>query len=151
MNFMGEILTALVMIGIALGPFPKNKSFDSFDQSQTTTKFQNTNYPAESIMWASAPGIKKATLTKNGITQTTFYNWQNELVATTQIIDITGLPPAAIQNLIKYFPGYQMGEITQYTGTEVFYFVNLKNEQEDFLVKISPDAQVSYLKALSGM
>ncbi|MDB5263952.1 MAG: hypothetical protein JWQ14_3235, partial [Adhaeribacter sp.] len=63
-------------------------------------------------------------------------------------IDITQLEPAAIKNLIKYYPGYQMGEIIKYTGSDHVYFVNLRNEKENFLVKITSDANVGYFKDL---
>ena len=79
---------------------------------------------------------------------TAFYNWQNELIATTQIVDVTELPAKAIGNLVKYFPDNKMGEIVRYKNNETVYFVNLTNEKEDFIVKVDGSNNVSYFKRL---
>jgi len=142
------LFTALLMIGLSLGAFAKTGNDEGKEKisAPVKAKFNNQFYGAENVIWTASPKFRKATFTKDGVTMTAFYNWQNELVATTQLVEIMTLNPLAIKKLIKYYPGYQMGEIIKYNGSEEVYFVNLKNDQENFLVQITSDLSVSYFK-----
>jgi hypothetical protein len=145
------IYTALLMTGLSVGAIAKTNTDEGKEPKGTSpvkVKFDNDYTGAENVVWSSSTRFKKATFVKDGVYMTAFYNRQNEYVATTQVVDITQLAPAAIKNLIKYYPGYQMGEIIKYSGSDEAYFVNLRNEKENFLVKITTDANVGYFKDL---
>ena len=145
------IYTALLMTGLSVGSFAKtttDEGKEAKSNAPVKVKFASEYADAESVVWTSSPRFKKATFVKDGVQMTAFYNRLNEYVATTQRVDITTLSPLAIKNLIKYYPGYQMGEIIKYTGTDEAYFVNLRNEKENFLVKISSDSTIGYFKDL---
>lgn len=75
-------------------------------------------------------------------------NGQPTRVSVTERIEVSDLAPEAIKNLIKLFPNHQMGEITKHSGSEVTYYVNLRNENETFLVAITTDTNVSFFKAI---
>lgn len=111
-------------------------------------KFASEYADAENVVWSTSPKYRKATFVQDGVQLTAFYNRLNEYVATTQLVEVTQLSPVAIKNLIKYYPGYQMGEIIKYTGSDEAFFVNLRNEKENFLVKISSDSSLGYFKDL---
>ena len=144
------IYSALLMMVLSVSAFANNsdEGKDSKVNSQAKIKFTNQYSEAENVTWSSSRRFNKATFSKNGVVMTAFYNRQNDYVATTQIVEITALAPNAIKKLIKQFPGYQMGEIVKYKGADEVYFVNLKNEKENFLVKITPDASVSFYKTI---
>ena len=139
------------MTGLSVGAIAKTNTDEGKEAKSTSpvkVKFANDHANAENVVWSSSPRFRKATFVKDGVQMTAFYNHLNEYVATTQLVDITQLEPSAIKNLIKYYPGYQMGEIIKYTGNDEVYFVNLRNEKENFLVKITSDANVGYFKDL---
>jgi len=146
-----SLFTALVLMTLSLGASANNGTDKgkTSDSTPVKVKSDNESNGAENIIWTSSSRFKKATSTNEGVTTTAFYTWQNELVATTQIVEIKDLDPKAIKGLIKYYPNYQMGEIIKYSGNEVAYFVNLKNDKENFLVKITPDMNVGFFKNVS--
>ena len=139
------------MTGLSVGSFAKtitDEGKEAKSNSPVKVKFSTEYADAENVVWTSSPRFKKATFVKDGVQTTAFYNHLNEYVATTQLVDITTLSPVAIKNLIKHYPGYQMGEIINFTGTEEAYFINLRNEKENFLVIITADDSVGYFKDL---
>lgn len=138
------------MMVISLGAFANNGSDKEKEKVSGYTKstFNSHFTGAENVTWSSSARFQKATFTKNGKTMTAFYDGQNELVGTTQLVNITDLDPVAIKNLVKNYPNYQMGEIIKYSGNTVVYYVNLKNETENFLVEITPAMAVRFFKTL---
>jgi hypothetical protein len=116
--------------------------------AQLQANFAHDYASAENIVWSASPRYQKATFAIDNVPMTAFYNRQNEYVATTQLVEITQLAPTAIKNLIKQYPGYQMGQIIKCTGSQEAYFINLRNEKENFLVIITADANVNYFKDL---
>ena len=145
------IYTALLMTGLSVGSFAKtidDEGKEAKTNSHVKVKFASEYTDAENVVWSSSPRFKKATFVKDGVQMTAFYNRLNEYVATTQLVDVTQLPAIAIKNLIKHYPGYQMGEIIKYIGSDEAYFVNLRNEKENFLVKITDDSNIGYFKDL---
>jgi len=103
---------------------------------------------AEKVMWSKSPKFIRASYIKNGASMSAFYNWQNELIATTQRVDITKLSATAIKNIIKEFGGYKMGEIIEYKNGQTLYFINLMDETKNFIVKVDADNSVSLFKNL---
>ena len=149
---MKKILyTALLMTGLSVSTFATPRTDEGKEVKNTSplkVKFAREYADAENIVWSSSAHFKKATFRKDGVEMTAFYNRWNEYVATTQLVEITQLAPTAIKNLIKRFPGYQMGQIIRFSGNDVAYFVNLRNEKENFLVIITADDSVGYFKDL---
>jgi len=103
---------------------------------------------AENVIWVKSPKYLRATFVKNGAPMSAFYNWQKELIATTQHVEITKLSATAIKNIIKEFGGYKMGEIIEYKNGETLYFINLMSETKDFIIKVDADNEVSVFKNL---
>ena len=105
--------------------------------AQLQANFAHDYASAENIVWSASPRYQKATFAIDNVPMTAFYNRQNEYVATTQLVEVTQL-----------YPGYQMGQIIKCTGSQDAYFINLRNEKENFLVIITADANVNYFKDL---
>jgi hypothetical protein len=144
-----SLFTALLMMVLSVAAFAKNdKEKEKERRSASHSYFAHELVGAENVTWTKTGKFQKASFIKDGARMTAFYNWQNELIATTQIVEVTKLPAKAIQNLVKYFPGNKMGEIVRYKNNETVYFVNLTNEKEDFIVKVDGGSNVSYFKRL---
>lgn len=145
-----SLLSALLMMVLSVVAFAKNdkEKGKGKEKKATVAYFAHDLADAKEITWTKSGKFQKASFIKDGARMTAFYNWQNELIATTQIIEVTKLPAKAISNLVKYFPDNKMGEIVQYKNEETVYFVNLTSEKEDFIVKIDEASNVSYFKRL---
>lgn len=142
-----SLLSALLMV-LSVVAFAKNDKEKDKEKKSTVAYYAHELVGVENVIWTKSAKFNKASYIKDGARMTAFYNWQNQLIATTQIIEVTELPAKAIQNLVKYFPGNKMGEIVRYKNDETVYFVNLTNEKEDFIVKVDDGNNVSYFKKL---
>lgn len=143
-----SLFSAILMMVLSVVAFAKNENDKGKEKKATVTYRAHELIGAKNITWTKSAKFRKASFTKDGARMTAFYNWQNELIATTQIVDVTELPAQAISNLVKYFPGNKMGEIIRYKNDETVYFVNLINEKEDFIVKVDENNSINYFKKL---
>jgi hypothetical protein len=145
-----SLLSTLLMMVLSVVAFAKNDKEDDKEKGKksSTSYYAHGLVGAKEVTWTKTAKFKKASFLKDGARMTAFYNWQNELIATTQIVDITDLPAKAISNLVKFFPDNKMGEIVRYKNDETVFFVNLTNEKEDFIVKVDEGSNVSYFKRL---
>lgn len=143
-----SLLSALLMMVLSVVAFAKNDKEKDKEKKSNVAYYAHELVGAENVIWTKSGKFQKASFLKDGARMTAFYNWQNELIATTQIVEVTELPAKAIQNLVKNFPGNNMGEIVRYKNNETVYFVNLTSEKEDFIVKIDDANNVSYFKKL---
>lgn len=143
-----SLLSALLMMVLSVVAFAKNDKEKDKEKKSKVAYYAHELVGAENVIWTKSGKFQKASFLKDGARMTAFYNWQNELIATTQIVEVTELPAKAIQNLVKNFPGNNMGEIVRYKNNETVYFVNLTSEKEDFIVKIDEANNVSYFKKL---
>jgi hypothetical protein len=151
-NTMKKVIYfAFLLTGLSVSTFAHTTSAQGIEPGPTfqlQAKFAHDYASAENIVWSSSPRFKKASFDLASVQMSAFYNRLDEYVATTQLVEVTQLAPTAIKNLIKQYPGYQMGQIIKYTGSDEAYFVNLRNDKENFLVIITADAQVNYFKDL---
>lgn len=143
-----SLLSALLMMVLSVVAFAKNDKDKGKERKASVAYYAHELVGADNVTWTKSGKYQKASFVKDGARMTAFYNWQNELIATTQIVDVTELPARAIGNLVKNFPGNKMGEIVRYQNNETVYFVNLTNEKEDFIVKVDAGSNVSYFKRL---
>jgi len=145
-----SIYAALLMMFLSVATFAKADGVKTGESKATATRyyFGDELEGAEKVTWTKTPKYLRASFVKNGASMSAFYNWQNELIATTQRVDITKLSATAIKNIIKEFGGYKMGEIIEYKNGQTLYFINLMSETKDFIVKVDANNEVSLFKNL---
>jgi len=145
-----SIYAALLMMFLSVATFAKADGVKTGESKTPTIRyyFGDELEGAEKVTWVKSPKYLRATFVKNGASMSAFYNWQNELIATTQRVDITKLSATAIKNVIKEFGGYKMGEIIEYKNGQTLYFINLMSETKDFIVKVDANNEVSLFKNL---
>jgi hypothetical protein len=142
-----SLISALLMV-LSVVAFAKNDKEKDKERKATVAYYAHELVGADNVTWTKSGKFQKASYIKDGARMTAFYNWQNELIATTQIVEVTELPARAISNLVKFFPGNEMGEIVRYKDDATVYFVNLTNEKEDFIVKVDGNSNISYFKSI---
>ena len=126
--------------------------------------FLNKYYGAENVKWTVTSNFQKAVFTLDGKTMSAFFDRNGEYIATTQYVAAAKIPAVGKKRLAKSYGDYKVNEVVRYdfdgqpdahlqilTGNRFYntvYFVNLKNDKENVLVKVTPDGDVSYLKNL---
>jgi hypothetical protein len=83
---------------------------------------------------------------------TAFYNLQGEFVALTTDVDAKAIPAKAQAQIAEKYKGYNVNEVivlqsnteVNPTADETAYFVDLKNDTKEVLVKITPEANIEF-------
>ena len=145
-----SIYTALFIVLLSVTTFAKADGVKTGEGKATPTRYYlgDELEGAEKVTWVKTPKFQRASFVKDGATMSAFYNWQNELIATTKKVEVSQLSSTAIKNIIQKFGGYKMGEIIEYKDGQTLYFVNLMDDTKDFIIKVDADNQVSLFKNL---
>lgn len=131
------------------------KSNTSVNVSTTVlTQFDAEFINAQNVIWTVDRSFQKAEFVQDGVQKTAFYNLQGDFVALTQDVDAKAVPAKTQGDIAKKYPGYKINEvIVVQNNTEVnpdaddtAYFVDLKSDSKEVLVKIASDASIELYK-----
>lgn len=109
---------------------------------------------AQNITWTVDRDFQKAQFVQDGVQKTAFYNLQGDFVALTQDVDANAVPAKTQAEIAKKYPGYKVNEVIVVQNNtnvnpdadETAYFVDLKSDTKEVLVKIADDASVDFYK-----
>ncbi|MEO3404859.1 hypothetical protein AAFN85_13210 [Mucilaginibacter sp. CAU 1740] len=109
---------------------------------------------ATDVSWTVTKNTQKATFTVDGVQKTAFYNLQGEFLGTTQRVDNKAIPAKALAQITKEYKGYKVGEVIVYqANTDIndtidptSYFVDLKNDNHEVLVRITQQANIEFFQ-----
>lgn len=118
------------------------------------TQFNADFVNASNITWTVDRNFQKADFIYEGIKMTAFYNLQGDFVAVTQDIDAKAIPAAAKKEIADKYVGYAVKEVIVVQNNtelnpdadETAYFVDLKSDSKEVLVKLTPEAHVEFYK-----
>ena len=119
---------------------------------------------AKNINWVVDANCQKALFTYQGKQMTAFYTLTGEYIGVTHNVDFTVVPGAAQKEITGEYKGYVIGDVIEfqpaatnsasiysfssYSNDEKLFFVDLKNDKEEILLKVTPDASVSFYKQI---
>jgi len=109
---------------------------------------------ATDVNWTVTKNCQKASFTVDGVRKTAFYNLSGEYLGVTQRVDVKAIPAKTMKQISKQYAGYQVGEVIVYqANTEVnsnidatSYFVDLKNNKHEVLVRITQQANLEFFQ-----
>ena len=109
---------------------------------------------AKNVTWSVNHDFQKASFILNGVKTTAFYNLQGEFVAVTMNVDAKAVPAKASAEIDDKYKGYSVeGVIVVQNNTdlnpqadEIAYFVELKSDSKEILVKINSDLHTEFYK-----
>ena len=144
--------SALLVIGLSVSTFAANNYKEKKAANVSTAvqaQFENQYADAEDVTWTATSQFQKASFKLNGKQMTAFYNLDNEHVATTQATSVEKLSAAAKTRLEKAYKDYTVKNVIQYDNGKTIYFVNLKKDQKEVLVRVMPDNSVYFFKQIN--
>jgi hypothetical protein len=111
---------------------------------------------AKNVTWTVNRNFQKADFIANDIKMTAFYNLQGEFVALTTDVDAKAIPAKAQAQIAEKYKGYKVNEvIVLQNNTEVnpaadetAYFVDLKSDTKEVLVRITPEANIEFYQTV---
>lgn len=107
------------------------------------TNFNN----AKNVSWKLADDYVKASFEFNGISKVAIYNYEGELLATSNKFKFDNLPQNAIETIAKKypFPPYKLKDCIELVDadSEKNYFASFETAKETVVLKISLAGKVS--------
>jgi hypothetical protein len=109
---------------------------------------------AKDVTWSVNKNFQKADFILNNAKLTAFYNLRGEFVAVTQDLDVKAIPAKAQAEIAAKYKGYDVNEVILLQNNtdlnadadETAYFVDLKNDTKEVLVRITPEAHIVFYK-----
>jgi len=149
------LITTLIALGISTSLFAGHiqKSKVNAKASYTVLKKFNKDYPnATDVKWSIDGKFQKADFIKNNIKMTAYYNWQNQFVALNMLVDAKIIPASTQKEIAAQYPDLGINQffVVQYNteinpdAEEATYFVDLKNDSKEIVVRIAHDAHIHF-------
>ena len=154
---MKKIFLTLATVGI-LGTSVFAK-IDGGKKTETTVSYSVQNEfdeefgDATNVSWAITSNCQKASFVLNGVKMTAFYSLQGEYLGVTQNVAYTEIAAKAQKEIAVKYKGFTVGEVIKLTTNDTaasfdqtVYFVDLKNDSSEELVRVTPSADVYFFK-----
>ena len=161
-------ITALLISSLSISAF----AFDGGkkDKAKAENKISNVvlsqfSYEfkdAKNITWIVDANCQKAMFDYEGKTMTAFYTLTGEYLGVTHTIAFEQIPASAQKEILAGYRDYKVGDVIEfqpavtnsaslysfssYSSDEKVYFVDLKNDKEEFILRVTPDASVYFFK-----
>jgi len=109
---------------------------------------------AKNVVWTVNKNFQKADFINEGVKMTAFYNLQGDFVSLTTDVDAKAIPAKAQKEIDEKYKGYVVNEVIVLQNNtalnsdidEIAYFVDLKNDTKEVLVRITPQAHIEFYK-----
>jgi hypothetical protein len=111
---------------------------------------------ATDVTWTVTKNTQKATFMVDGVKKTAFYNLNGEYLGLTQRVDVKAIPAKTMKQIDKQYAGYEIGEVIVYQANTDYnsnidatsYFVALKNDKHEVLVRITQQANLEFFQTV---
>ena len=155
---MKKIFVTLATIGLlSTGAFAADggkKAATTVTVSYTVqNQFDTAFGDAKDVAWTITPNCQKASFTLSGVKMTAFYNLQGEYLGVTQDVAYAELDSKAQNEIAAKYKGYGVNEVIKLVTNDpngdfeqTIYFVDLKNDASEVLLRVSPSANVYFFK-----
>jgi hypothetical protein len=109
---------------------------------------------AQNIVWTVTKNVQKADFTVDGVKKTAFYNLSGDFLGTTQTIGYNAIPAKSQKLIAADYKGYTAVNVIVYQANESLnndidptsYFVDLKNDKHEALVRVTGSGSVEFFK-----
>ena len=116
-------------------------------------KFKTDFSEATNVNWVKTANTQKVTFVLNDVKMTAFYNLRGEYLGVTQYVDYKTIPSKAKKEIADKYKDYTVNEVIKLEtdGTDTnqdatVYFVDLKKDAQELLVRVTPSASVYFFQ-----
>jgi formyltetrahydrofolate synthetase len=119
-------------------------------QQEFTTDFAG----AKDINWTVTKNCQKVDFTIDGAKKTAFYSLAGDFLGTTQVVAYNAIPAKTQKLIADNYKGYTANNVIVYQANEALnadieptsYFVDLKNDAHELLVRVTGEGSVEFFK-----
>jgi len=116
-------------------------------------RFNSDFRGAKNPAWIVTSNCQKVSFFLDDVKLTAFYNLSGEYLGTTQDVAYKVMPARVQKEIAAKYAGYNVGEVIKYENfdsetdaTALVYFVDIKKDKSEILLKVTPDENVSFFK-----
>ena len=162
--FITAILISSLSVSVFANDGGKKKDNSNSDAVSYTVlnEFAYDFKDAKETVWTVNGNCQKADFISGGHKLTAFYSLSGEYLGVTRTVNYKTVPAAAQKEISTEYANYTIGEVIElqpkqnaspaspyaassYDDAKV-YFVDLKNDKEEILVRVTPNADVYFFK-----
>jgi hypothetical protein len=160
--FITAILFSSLSVSVfADGGKKKDNSNSEAVSYNVLNQFSYDFKDAKETVWTVNGNCQKADFSMAGSKMTAFYSLSGEYLGTTRYVSFKNVPAAAQKEIGSEYATYKVGEVVELEPRQLtqttdlsssslsdtkVYFVDLKNEKEEILVRVTPSADVYFFK-----
>ena len=109
---------------------------------------------AKDVVWTKNKNCQKADFYVDGVKRTAFYSLSSDFLGTTQTVGYKAIPAASQKLIADQYKGYTAGSVIVYQTNEELndsidattYFVDLKKDKAELLVRVTSTGGVEFFK-----
>jgi hypothetical protein len=109
---------------------------------------------AQGVVWTVNRNCQKAEFMEQGARKTAFYNLAGDFMGITQTVDYNAIPAKSQQLIANKYKGYTPGHVIVYLANEQLnptidatsYFVDLKSDAHEVLVRVTDSGDLEFFK-----
>lgn len=160
-------ITAILFSSLTAGVFAADggkKKDASNSEAVTYTVLNQFAYDfkdAKDVLWKVDGNCQKAEFTLEGQKYTAFYSLTGDYMGVTRAVTFKNVPAEAQKEINTQYAGYKVGEVIELqpkasvtvdpyaapsSNDSKVYFVDLKNEKEEILVRVTSNSDVYFFK-----
>jgi len=122
-------------------------------QQEFTIDFAN----AQNIVWTVNRNCQKAEFTIDGVKKAAFYNLSGDFLGTTQTIGYNAIPAKSQKEIADKYKGYEAQGVIVYQANELLndsidptsYFVDLKSDSHEVLVRVTQSGSTEFFQQIN--
>jgi hypothetical protein len=109
---------------------------------------------AQSVVWTVNKNCQKADFMENGVKKTAFYSPAGDYIGLTEVIGYNAIPAKTQKLIADEYKDYTPAHVIVYQANEEYnstidptsYFVDLKNEKHEILVRVTSGGSLDFFK-----
>jgi len=117
-------------------------------------EFSSDFATATNVIWSITKNCQKVDFVIDGAKKTAFYSLSGDFLGTTQVVTYAAIPAKTQKLIADNYKGYTAGDVIVYqTNTTIndnidptSYFVDLKNENHELLVRVTSEGKTEFFK-----
>lgn len=138
--------TALLFVSLLSNAFASDEGKVDI---KVVNNFRSSFRHANNVSWTLKATFVQADFEINGKKLSAYYQFNGELIGTSEKISLDELPVNAKRKFAKKYSGFTVKEAIKFeSADEVAYFISAENENRSEIVKVSDTGSVSVFKKL---
>jgi len=109
---------------------------------------------AQNVVWTVNKNVQKAEFVIDGVKKTAFYNLSGDYLGLTQTVSYQAIPAKSQKMIAEQYKGYTPVSVIVYQANEAVnsdidatsYFVDLKNDNHEALVRVTSSGNLDFFK-----